>query len=242
MRRESGCESGCQHGPLGRGCAWGLGPEAHRGGCAGGTGRGASPDASSKLIIRVIYAGEFWLQTRFLPTQACPLFRVGVYAGPCVCECAGEAGGRCVCLRSGAAPSPLPLPLPTACASSPLRQLPSPPNQVGNVGVVYQAGFGEDIRRIRQIEKEEEFQLAMVKTHDSLKETEGPDMKEKLKEQIRQWFIECQSVSPASAHPTFNPSFPPHHRVPTSVLFSSPDWALFSIHSHPPSLTAHTLT
>nr|XP_021548477.1 IQ and AAA domain-containing protein 1-like [Neomonachus schauinslandi] len=87
-----------------------------------------------------------------------------------------------------------------------IGMLPSPPNQVGNVGVVCQAGFGEDIRRIRQIEKEEEFQLAMVKTHDSLKETEGPDMKEKLKEQIRQWFIECQSVSPASADPTFNPS------------------------------------
>lgn len=67
------------------------------------------------------------------------------------------------------------------------------------------------------MEKEEEFQLAMVKTHDALKETEGPDMKEKLKEQIRQWFIECQSVSPASADPTFNPSFRPPHHVPTPV-------------------------
>lgn len=101
---------------------------------------------------------------------------------------------------------------------------------------MYQASLREDIRRVRQTEKEEEFQLEIEKTHDSIKETEGPDMKEKLKEQIRQWFIECQSVSPA-----FNASFPPHHRVPTSVLFSSPDWALFSIHSRPPSLAAHTL-
>ncbi|XP_027945007.1 IQ and AAA domain-containing protein 1-like [Eumetopias jubatus] len=76
-----------------------------------------------------------------------------------------------------------------------IGMLPSPPNQAGNVGVVYQAGFGQDVRRIRQIEKEEEFQLAMVKTHDSLRETEGPDMKEKLKEQIRQWFIECHALT-----------------------------------------------
>lgn len=127
----------------------------------------------------------------------------------------GEQGGRCVCLRPGAGPSALPLLSPWA--SSPLPQLPSPPSQVENAGVSYQAGLGEDIRRIHQIEKEEEFQLAMVKTHDALKETEGPDMKEKLKEQIRQWFIECQSVSPASADPTFNPSFRPHHHVPTPV-------------------------
>nr|XP_012420844.1 PREDICTED: IQ and AAA domain-containing protein 1-like [Odobenus rosmarus divergens] len=76
-----------------------------------------------------------------------------------------------------------------------IGMLPSPPNQAGNVGVVYQAGFGEDVRRIRQTEKEEEFQLAMVKTHNSLRETEGPDMKEKLKEQIRQWFIECHALT-----------------------------------------------
>lgn len=107
---------------------------------------------------------------------------------------------------------------------------------------MYQAGLREDIRRVRQTEKEEEFQLAIEKTRDSIKETEGPDMKEKLKEQIRQWFIECQSVSPA-----FSAAFPRHHRVPTSVLFSSPGWAVFSTHSHPlpslppPALAAHTL-
>ncbi|XP_026334873.1 IQ and AAA domain-containing protein 1-like [Ursus arctos] len=76
-----------------------------------------------------------------------------------------------------------------------IGMLPSPPSQVENAGVSYQAGLGEDIRRIHQMEKEEEFQLAMVKTHDALKETEGPDMKEKLKEQIRQWFIECHALT-----------------------------------------------
>lgn len=57
------------------------------------------------------------------------------------------------------------------------------------------ANLRKDVKRFRQIEKEEEFQMATVKTHDALRETEGPDMREKMKDQIRQWFIECQSVS-----------------------------------------------
>lgn len=68
------------------------------------------------------------------------------------------------------------------------------------------ANLRKDVRRFRQIEKEEEFQMAIVKTQEALRETEGPNMKEKMKEQIRQWFIECQSVSPASADSTLNPS------------------------------------
>lgn len=58
------------------------------------------------------------------------------------------------------------------------------------------------------MEKEEEFQEAMGKTHESLTETEGPDMKERMKDQIRQWFIECQSVSTATVDPAFYPSSP----------------------------------
>uniref|UniRef100_M3YBN5 IQ and AAA domain-containing protein 1-like n=1 Tax=Mustela putorius furo TaxID=9669 RepID=M3YBN5_MUSPF len=76
-----------------------------------------------------------------------------------------------------------------------IGMLPLPPSQVENAGVMYQAGLREDIRRVRQTEKEEEFQLAIEKTRDSIKETEGPDMKEKLKEQIRQWFIECHALT-----------------------------------------------
>ncbi|XP_045876049.1 IQ and AAA domain-containing protein 1-like [Meles meles] len=76
-----------------------------------------------------------------------------------------------------------------------IGMLPLPPNQVENAGVMYQASLREDIRRVRQTEKEEEFQVAIEKTHDSIKETEGPDMKEKLKEQIRQWFIECHALT-----------------------------------------------
>lgn len=53
-------------------------------------------------------------------------------------------------------------------------------------------------------------------------------MKEKMKDQIRQWFIECQSVSTAAADPTFctppllTPlslgQLPPHH-APTCSLW-----------------------
>ncbi|XP_017375731.1 IQ and AAA domain-containing protein 1-like [Cebus imitator] len=75
-----------------------------------------------------------------------------------------------------------------------IGMLPSP-NQVEHLGIISQACQGEDGRRLRQMEKEEEFQAAMVKTHDSLAETEGPDMKEKMKEQIRQWFIECHDLT-----------------------------------------------
>ncbi|XP_012517598.1 PREDICTED: IQ and AAA domain-containing protein 1-like [Propithecus coquereli] len=70
-----------------------------------------------------------------------------------------------------------------------------PPSQAEHLGIMSQACLGDDVRRLRQIEKEEEFQAAMEKAHSSLRETEGPDMKEKMKEQIRQWFIECHALT-----------------------------------------------
>uniref|UniRef100_A0A8C3YP81 IQ motif containing with AAA domain 1 like n=1 Tax=Catagonus wagneri TaxID=51154 RepID=A0A8C3YP81_9CETA len=72
--------------------------------------------------------------------------------------------------------------------------LPSP-SQADPLGIMAQASLGEEVRRLRQVEKEEEFQVAVMKTHDALKELEGPDMKEKMKEQIRQWFIECHALT-----------------------------------------------
>ncbi|KAM9186033.1 IQ and AAA domain-containing protein 1-like [Dugong dugon] len=74
-----------------------------------------------------------------------------------------------------------------------IGMLPSP-KEKEHVGILSQACLREDVRRLRQTEKEEEFQLAMTQTHDSLIEIEGPDMKEKMKEQIRQWFIECHAL------------------------------------------------
>uniref|UniRef100_A0A8C5KFY0 IQ motif containing with AAA domain 1 like n=1 Tax=Jaculus jaculus TaxID=51337 RepID=A0A8C5KFY0_JACJA len=70
-----------------------------------------------------------------------------------------------------------------------------PSNQVSGSSNISQACLREEVRRNQQAEKEEEFQLAMMKTHESLKETEGPDMKEKMKDQIRQWFIECHALT-----------------------------------------------
>ncbi|XP_004458341.2 IQ and AAA domain-containing protein 1-like [Dasypus novemcinctus] len=52
-----------------------------------------------------------------------------------------------------------------------------------------------DVRRLHQLEKEEEFQRAISQAYASLLETEGPDMKERMKEQIRQWFIECHALT-----------------------------------------------
>lgn len=118
------------------------------------------------------------------------------------CEaCVEDAWGQVCEPKAGS--SPLLLLSPVASSSCPQIPLPDP---VEHLSV---ANLRKDVRRFRQIEKEEEFQMANLKTHDALRETEGPNMREKMKEQIRQWFIECQSVSPASADSILNP-FPPH--------------------------------
>ncbi|XP_034375309.1 IQ and AAA domain-containing protein 1-like [Arvicanthis niloticus] len=75
-----------------------------------------------------------------------------------------------------------------------IGMLPSP-NQTARLNILAQAFMGEESRRTRQVEKEEEFQEALGKTHESLTETEGPDMKERMKDQIRQWFIECHALT-----------------------------------------------
>ena len=52
----------------------------------------------------------------------------------------------------------------------------------------------ESNRRITQEQHEIEYQQALVSIKDKLRETEGPDMKETMQDQIRQWFIECRFV------------------------------------------------
>jgi len=49
-------------------------------------------------------------------------------------------------------------------------------------------------RRKTQEAHEQEYQTALITIKEKLRETEGPDMKETLMDQIRQWFIECRSV------------------------------------------------
>jgi hypothetical protein len=50
----------------------------------------------------------------------------------------------------------------------------------------------EDERRKRQEKHEINYQQALIATREKIKQTEGPDMKERLQDQIRQWFIECR--------------------------------------------------
>ncbi|KAF6276022.1 IQ motif containing with AAA domain 1 like [Rhinolophus ferrumequinum] len=67
--------------------------------------------------------------------------------------------------------------------------------QVESLGNMSQASPRGNAGRLRQMEKEEEFQVALGKTQDSLRDLEGPFLKEQMKEQIRQWFIECHALT-----------------------------------------------
>nr|XP_015209578.1 PREDICTED: IQ and AAA domain-containing protein 1-like isoform X3 [Lepisosteus oculatus] len=53
----------------------------------------------------------------------------------------------------------------------------------------------EGQRRQKQEEHEEEFQKTRITIKDKLRDVEGPDMKETMKDQIRQWFIECHDAT-----------------------------------------------
>lgn len=53
----------------------------------------------------------------------------------------------------------------------------------------------EDRRRDIVKHNEKEFQQALVSIKERLRTTEGPDMKERMISQIRQWFLECRYVN-----------------------------------------------
>ena len=50
----------------------------------------------------------------------------------------------------------------------------------------------QSYRRAKQKEHEEDYQKSIGTITKKLREVEGPDMRETMKDQIRQWFIECQ--------------------------------------------------
>ena len=50
----------------------------------------------------------------------------------------------------------------------------------------------ETTRRLVQEENEAEYQRALVSIKESVRAVDGPDLRETLQEQIRQWFIECR--------------------------------------------------
>jgi len=72
-------------------------------------------------------------------------------------------------------------------------QAPGPP-VIPKLSAQTMANRTEAERRKTQEVHEQEYQQALVSIKDKLRETEGPDMKETLMDQIRQWFIECRSV------------------------------------------------
>ncbi|XP_066573569.1 dynein regulatory complex protein 11 isoform X2 [Amia ocellicauda] len=50
-------------------------------------------------------------------------------------------------------------------------------------------------RKLTQEQHEQEYQKALVSITDKLREVEGPVMRETMKDQIRQWFIECHDAT-----------------------------------------------
>ncbi|KAJ8003910.1 hypothetical protein DPEC_G00153300 [Dallia pectoralis] len=54
---------------------------------------------------------------------------------------------------------------------------------------------GEATRRLVQEENEEEYQRVLVSIKESVRAVDGPDIREALQEQIRQWFIECRDAT-----------------------------------------------
>lgn len=59
----------------------------------------------------------------------------------------------------------------------------------------YQARKTEERRREIVKHNEKEFQQGLVTIKEKLRQTEGPDIKERMISQIRQWFLECRDVT-----------------------------------------------
>ncbi|XP_063173921.1 dynein regulatory complex protein 11 [Candoia aspera] len=65
-----------------------------------------------------------------------------------------------------------------------------------------------------QEKHESDFEKALVNIKERVKEIEGPDIKESLQDQIRQWFIECRHITGRF------PDFPDEEEGGSAVLFS----------------------
>ncbi|XP_029105558.1 dynein regulatory complex protein 11 [Scleropages formosus] len=69
-------------------------------------------------------------------------------------------------------------------------------------------------RRGKQEEYEEDFQKSFISVTEKLREMEGPDMRESLKDQIRQWFIECYDAAGSF------PDYPEEEDGGSALIFS----------------------
>ncbi|VDI43111.1 dynein regulatory complex protein 11-like [Mytilus galloprovincialis] len=71
----------------------------------------------------------------------------------------------------------------------------------------------ESERRVKQTNYEIEYQNALVQIKEKIKESEGPDIKESMMDQIRQWFIECRDATGKF------PEFPDEDDGGSSLIF-----------------------
>ncbi|KAJ6666670.1 hypothetical protein lerEdw1_020394 [Lerista edwardsae] len=69
------------------------------------------------------------------------------------------------------------------------------PQLMGATPARIRAQLVEEFRRMRQADYEAEYREALDYVHDMLHEVEAPSMREALKEQVRQWFIECRELT-----------------------------------------------
>ncbi|KAF7668345.1 hypothetical protein LDENG_00020550 [Lucifuga dentata] len=76
------------------------------------------------------------------------------------------------------------------------------------------AQTGETFTRIKQEAHEEDFQRSRVAVTNQLRDVEGPDMSETMKDQIRQWFIECRDVTGSF------PDYPDEEDGGSAIIFA----------------------
>ncbi|KAM9166241.1 IQ and AAA domain-containing protein 1-like [Pangshura tecta] len=88
------------------------------------------------------------------------------------------------------------------------------PKALGLSAAMLRAQLGEEFRHLRQADYEAEYQQALVSIREGLYEVEGPDMREEMKEQLRQWFIECHDLTGCF------PEFPDEEIGGSSILFA----------------------
>ncbi|XP_077159520.1 IQ and AAA domain-containing protein 1-like isoform X3 [Paroedura picta] len=88
------------------------------------------------------------------------------------------------------------------------------PQLMGTSPATIRAQLGEEFRRMRQSDYEAEYQDALHSIREAVYEVEGPSMREEMKAQLRQWFIECHDLTGRF------PDFPEEAIGGSSVLFA----------------------
>merc|ERR1712080_297350 len=75
----------------------------------------------------------------------------------------------------------------------------------------------KDRRRVVQLENEREYQKALVSIKEKLKDVEGPEMRESMQDQIRQWFIESRDATGKF------PEYPTEEEGGSALIFKEKD-------------------